>query len=199
MANLNQPERARSCLRSGLAAVDLANLGQAIASCASMATVLNGGGSETAAALHEALSRLSARVERLAAETEADERASRHYGLANVYRDSYGPWRSEDLERAIAHTEAAARTWTRETNLDMWARMQHNLGAAYTMRLESEKADNIEQAIQCYENALTVHTREAFPAEWALTHNALGTAWLERRKGNLDGNAGPRRESSSRR
>jgi CHAT domain-containing protein/tetratricopeptide (TPR) repeat protein len=186
---LNRPEQARACLLSGLAFVDRAELGQAIATCAQMATVMNGGGALTATALHDALSKLSARVNHLPDSTNPDERASRHDQIANVFRESFSPWRSEDVERAIAHTGKAARIWTLETNPDMWARMQHNLGVAYYQRVEQEKADNIEQAIQYYSNALTVHTREAYPAFWALTHNALGTAWLDRLKGNPGDNA----------
>jgi CHAT domain-containing protein/tetratricopeptide (TPR) repeat protein len=186
---LNQPERARACLLNGLAFVDRADLGQAIATCAQMATVMNGGGAVTATALHDALSKLSARVNHLPESTDPDERASRHDQIASVFRESFGPWRSDDVERAIAHTGEAARIWTRETNPDMWARMQHNLGVAYHKRVEQERADNIEQAIQYYENALTVHTQAAYPAFWALTHNALGTAWLDRLKGDQEENA----------
>lgn len=186
---LNDLERARACLLDGLAFVDRADLGQAIATCDSFATIMNGGGAETATALHDALLRLSARVDELPADTDSDTRASRHHEIANVFRESFGPWRSSDIERAIAHTDAAARIWTREANPDMWARMQHNLGAAYGKRVKQEKADSIEQAIHYYGNALTIHTREAYPAFWALTNNALGTAWLERPKGNQEDNA----------
>ena len=186
---LAEPARARACLLAGLAAVDLADLDQAIESCASVAPVMNGGGNETATALHNALSILSSRIERLPADSEPNERAHHHYNIANVYRESFGPWLSDDIERAIAHTDAASRVWTREANPDRWARTQHNLGAAYMKRVEQEKADNIEQAIQYYDNALIVHTQQNFPRSWALTHNALGTAWLERIKGNKEDNA----------
>lgn len=188
-AMLNQPERARAYLLSGLAYVDRADLGQAIATCEQLATVMNGGGAVTATALHDALSQLSARINHLSDSNTPDERASRHAQIANVFRESLGPWRSEDVERAIAHTGEAARIWTRDSNPDMWARMQHNLGAAYHKRIEQERADNIEQAIQYYCNALTVHTQDAYPEYWALTHNALGTAWLDRLKGNQEDNA----------
>ena len=106
---LKQPERARSYLHNGLTAVDLADLGEAIAVCSAIADVLNGGGTETAAALHEALSRLTTRVEQLPTETDQAERARRAFDLANVYRESNGPWRSDDLKRAISLTEVAAR------------------------------------------------------------------------------------------
>ncbi|MFZ1410738.1 MAG: CHAT domain-containing protein [Micropruina sp.] len=186
---LNQPQRARACFLSGLAFVDRADLGQAIETCAQIATVMNGGGDVTATALHDALSRLSARVNDLPDTIDPNERAARHFDIGNVFRESFGPWRSEDVERAIAHTGEAARIWTRDTSPDRWARLQHNLGAAYDKRVEGEAADNVEQAIQHYSNALTVHTRESFPAFWALTHNALGTAWLDRLKGNQEANA----------
>jgi CHAT domain-containing protein/tetratricopeptide (TPR) repeat protein len=180
---------ARIHLRRGLDAIDRAYVAQAVATCESLARLMNGGGAETAAALDEALDRLWTRLEQLPPDGDAAERAGHCFTLAGVHREMLGPARAWHLERAIAASAAAARIWTRDVDANQWARMQHDLGTAYGMRLEGEKADNIEQAIQCYQDALTVHTREAYPKYWALTHNALGAAWLERRKGRPDDNA----------
>lgn len=186
---LGQPIQARAHFRDGLVGVRRADLNRAIGICTELAGLITGGGTDTAAALQQALATLEQRVSQLAPGVKPNQLASAHFQLGNLYRELLGPEREENVERSISHTLYASQIWTHENDPDRWAQTQHNLGAAYYIRIKGERADNLEQAIQYYRNALTVHTVEAYPRSWALTHNALGSTLLNRLKGDPQDNA----------